>query len=129
MSVPGDTSAPDGVEVAGAGGAAAGAGGIPAWLHTAPVVAELDARTFQSTGEDPFLAIQDTARDVEPGSAFVLRSAFAPVPLYGVLERKGFAYHAEEVAPRDWVITFYRERAVAPEIDADDTHPHTTAGP
>ena len=103
--------------------------GRPAWLDAAPVVAELDARVFQERGEDPFFAIQDAARTVLLGEALVLRSAFAPVPLYGVLARKGFAHHAEEVEPDEWVITFYRERAVAADVDTDDTHPHGTERP
>jgi uncharacterized protein (DUF2249 family) len=98
----------------------------PAWLTDVRVVAEVDARTFQSTGEDPFFVIQDTARTVLPGEAFRLTSAFPPVPLYGVLARKGFAYHEEEIGPAEWVITFYRERAVSEDVDADDAHPHGT---
>lgn len=113
----------------GGSGGGTGAGGRPGWLGTAEVVAELDAQTFLTTGEDPFFAIQDAARTVGPGQAFVVRAPFAPVPLYGVLARKGFAHHAEEIAPDQWVITFFRERAVSAELEADDTHPHGATRP
>lgn len=116
-------------EPGGESGGGAGTGARPGWLDTAPVAVELDATAFLSSGEDPFFAIQDAARTVAVGEALVLRAPFAPVPLYGVLARKGFVVHADEAAPDQWVITFYRERAVAPEVDADDTHPHSTVRP
>jgi len=114
---------------AGESGGGAGPGVRPDWLDTAPVAVELDAGAFLSSGEDPFFAIQDAARTVAVGEALVLRAPFAPVPLYGVLARKGFVVHPDEVAPDRWVITFYRERAVEAEVDADDTHPHGTVRP
>lgn len=101
----------------------------PAWLGQATVVADLDAREMQHRGEDPFFVIQDTARTVSPGQAFRLRNTFQPFPLYGVLGAKGFAHWVEELGPGDWLITFYRERQVSADADADDTHPHGAARP
>ncbi len=101
----------------------------PAWLGQAAVVADLDAREMQHRGEDPFFVIQDTARTVLPGQAFRLRNTFQPFPLYGVLGAKGFAYWVEELGPDDWLITFYREREVSADADADDTHPHGATRP
>jgi hypothetical protein len=73
--------------------------------------------------------IQDTARTVPPGQAFRLRNTFQPFPLYGVLGAKGFAHWVEELGPDDWLITFYRERQVSADADADDTHPHGATRP
>ncbi len=131
---PSTSSAATGMPVVGAmfGGAPPGevAGEAkPAWLATADVVAELDAREMQHRGEDPFFKIQDTARTVEQGQAFRLRNTFQPFPLYAVLGGKGFVHHAEELGDGDWLITFYRERAVTPDVDSDDTHPHGATRP
>jgi hypothetical protein len=101
----------------------------PAWLGQATVVADLDAREMQHRGEDPFFVIQDTARTVPPGEAFRVRNTFQPFPLYGVLGAKGFAHWVEELGPDDWLITFYRERQVSADTDADDTHPHGATRP
>lgn len=101
----------------------------PAWLGQAPIVTELDAREMQQRGEDPFFVIQDTARTVPPGEAFRLRNTFQPFPLYGVLGAKGFAHWVEELGPDDWLITFYRERQVSADTEADDTHPHGAVRP
>jgi hypothetical protein len=101
----------------------------PAWLGRATVVAELDAREMQHKGEDPFFVIQDTARTVPTGQAFRLRNTFQPFPLYAVLGAKGFAHWVEELGPDDWLITFYRERQVSADTDADDTHPHGATRP
>lgn len=101
----------------------------PAWLDQAAVVADLDAREMQHRGEDPFFVIQDTARTVLPGQAFRLRNTFQPFPLYGVLGAKGFVHWVEELGPDDWLITFYRERQVSADTDADDPHPHGATRP
>lgn len=101
----------------------------PAWLDSAPVVLEIEARDMQARGEDPFFTVMDAARGVAEGQAFRLRNTFAPVPLFGVLANKGFAHWAEELGPQDWLITFYREHAVATEQDADDTHPKGATRP
>lgn len=101
----------------------------PAWIESAPVVLEIEAREMHERGEDPFFAVMDGARGVGLGEAFRVRNTFPPVPLFGVLEKKGFSHWAEELGPQDWLITFYRERAVAPDRDADDTHPKGAVRP
>lgn len=117
------------VALGGAAPAAAGSDRPPSWLGQAAVVADLDARDMQHRGEDPFFVIQDTARTVPLGQAFRLRNTFQPFPLYGVLGAKGFVHWVEELGPDDWLITFYRERQVSADTDADDTHPHGAARP
>ncbi|HZJ03462.1 MAG TPA: DUF2249 domain-containing protein [Thermoleophilia bacterium] len=101
----------------------------PAWLDSAPVVLDIEARDMQHRGEDPFFTVMDAARGVGEGQAFRLRNTFAPYPLFGVLAKKGFAHWAEELGPDDWLITFFRERSVAAEQDADDTHPKGATRP
>jgi hypothetical protein len=96
----------------------------PAWAASAPIVAEIDARGMHARGEDPFFAVMDAARGVARGEALRMRNTFPPVPLFGVLAKKGFANWAEQQGPEDWLITFYRERDVPHDVDADDTHPH-----
>lgn len=128
------TEATESTHVVGAmfGGAPPGPVGSdqpPAWLGQAAVVADLDARGMQHRGEDPFFVIQDTARTVLPGQAFRVRNTFQPFPLYGVLGAKGFVHWVEELGPDDWLITFFRERQVSADTDADDTHPHGATRP
>ncbi len=101
----------------------------PEWLASAPVAAEIDARDMQVRGEDPFFTIMDAARAIPVGQTLRLRNTFRPTPLLGVLAKKGFVHHAEQLGPEDWSITFLREREVDAEVEADDTHPHGAERP
>ena len=58
-----------------------------------------------------------TVKALGPDQALVLRAPFEPVPLFAALGKRGFAHWAEQSAPDDWTVWFYRERS-APAIAA-----------
>ncbi len=69
-------------------------------------VVDLDVREYHRRGEEPFAAIMEAVNGLEPGDVFVLVNSFEPLPLYRVMEGKGFTHEAEQVAPDEWRITF-----------------------
>lgn len=51
----------------------------------------------------------ETVNKLGPEDVFVLINSFEPLPLYRVMEGKGFAHSAEQKGPDEWRITFYRK--------------------
>jgi len=68
-----------------------------------------DVREDIRRGQDPFARIMATVKALAPEQALVLRAPFEPVPLLAVLRKRGFAHWAEQSAPDDWTVWFYRE--------------------
>ena len=52
------------------------------------------------------------ARSIEPGGRLVVRAPFVPVPLFGVLAKRGFENETENLGPEGFRITF-RSRTAA----------------
>jgi uncharacterized protein (DUF2249 family) len=71
----------------------------------------LDVREDLREGREPFARIMAAVDGLRPDGVLVLRAPFEPVPLYGVLARRGFAHWTESSAPDDWRVWFYREAA------------------
>ncbi|WP_287762292.1 DUF2249 domain-containing protein [Acidiphilium sp.] len=75
----------------------------------------LDVRPELRAGGEPFPRIMQALASLAPGQALRLLATFEPIPLYGVLGRKGFAHHATRHGPEDWEILFTpAEEAAAP---------------
>ncbi len=51
---------------------------------------ELDVRPLLKSGVEPFQAIMDATENLLPGQSLLLVTPFKPVPLFAVMERKGF---------------------------------------
>ena len=68
----------------------------------------LDVRRYYQVGREPFSDIMAVVDALKPGQQFVLLNTFEPLPLYRVMERRGFAHHAERTADGTWRITFWR---------------------
>ena len=84
----------------------------------------LDVREDIRRGEEPFARIMAGVKALGPDQVLVLRAPFEPIPLYGVLGKRGFAHWTERHAPDDWSIWFYRggaadAGAAAPEGAGD----------
>ena len=75
-----------------------------------PRLVHLDVREDIRRGAEPFARIMAAVKALGPDEILVLRVPFEPVPLYGVLGRRGLAHRAEHLGPDDWSIRFYRER-------------------
>lgn len=69
---------------------------------------EVDVREDIRRGEEPFARIMAAVKALGADETLVLRVPFEPVPLYGVLARRGFAHRAERHAEDDWSVSFYR---------------------
>lgn len=100
-------------------------GAPPAWLN-APIAAEVDVRPTLDRGEEPFSQIISVVAQVPEGEQFVLFTRFEPLPLYTVLERRGFQPYARCLGPEDWEIRFFRGKPPAPP-PARAGSSHTTA--
>lgn len=70
---------------------------------------ELDVRDFHKRGEEPFGAIMGAIDKLGPDDVFVLVNSFEPLPLYRVMEGKGFNHSTEQLAADHWRITFTRQ--------------------
>jgi uncharacterized protein (DUF2249 family) len=85
-------------------------GGRPALLAACRPV-HVDVRDDIRRGVEPFARIMAAVKGMGEGDALVLRAPFEPLPLYGVLARRGLAHWTERRADDDWSVWFYREPA------------------
>ncbi len=67
---------------------------------------ELDVRPLLKNGIEPFQAIMSAVEDLAPGQSLLLIAPFKPVPLFAVLERKGFSARPEPIGEGDWQVLF-----------------------
>jgi len=69
----------------------------------------LDVREDIRRGQEPFARIMATVKALGPEQVLILRAPFEPVPLLAALGKRGLAHWAEQSAPDDWTVWFYRE--------------------
>ncbi|XVH33278.1 DUF2249 domain-containing protein (plasmid) [Haloferacaceae archaeon DSL9] len=68
-------------------------------------VRELDVREIEG---EPFSDIMAALDSLPDDGTLRLINGFEPVPLYGVLERRGFAHETAKVADGEWRISIER---------------------
>jgi uncharacterized protein (DUF2249 family) len=68
----------------------------------------LDVRPFHERGEEPFAAIMNAVESLKSDQALLLVNSFEPVPLYRVLEKRGFSHQTSEISPGEWHVVFRR---------------------
>jgi uncharacterized protein (DUF2249 family) len=92
---------------------------------TAANEVHLDVREDIRRGQEPFARIMAAVKALAPEQALVLRAPFEPAPLFAALGKRGFAHWAEQSAPNDWTVWFYREPSAraeaAPGVPAAET--------
>lgn len=66
----------------------------------------LDVREQLRGGGEPLPRIIQAVGSLAPGQALRLLAPFEPLPLYAVLERKGFAHKAVRHGEGDWEVLF-----------------------
>lgn len=71
-------------------------------------ILDLDVREDLRTGREPFSRIMGALRELPEDGVLRLRAVFEPVPLYGVLEKRGFHHWTERLAPDDWRVWFHQ---------------------
>ncbi|MBX8783494.1 DUF2249 domain-containing protein [Ochrobactrum sp. GRS2] len=101
-------------------------------------IVELDVRPVLREGGEPFPLIMQTVSGLQEGQSLRLLATFRPVPLFQVMERKGFSCAAREITGGDWEVIFspaiseataeeikpvsLSARTVVPEIWPDPMH-------
>lgn len=68
----------------------------------------LDVRPFHERGEEPFDAIMGAVAGLGPDQSLLLINSFEPVPLFRVMEKRGFGYTCTEIGPEEYHIHFTR---------------------
>ncbi|MBB5700730.1 uncharacterized protein (DUF2249 family)/TusA-related sulfurtransferase [Ochrobactrum daejeonense] len=81
---------------------------------------ELDVRPLLAKGQEPFQAIMTAVESLLPGQSLLLIAPFKPVPLFSVMEKKGFAANAEEIGGGDWQVLFSPIDSSSPVVQVSD---------
>ena len=74
-------------------------------------VVEVDVRDDLRAGREPFSRIMAAVGTLGSNEVLHLRAIFEPVPLYAVLQKRGFVHAARAHAPDDWSVWFWRPGA------------------
>lgn len=69
---------------------------------------DLDVRPILRNGGEPFGKIMEAVTTLAPDQVLRLYATFKPVPLFSVLEAKGFTHEAREIGDGDWEVLFRR---------------------
>jgi uncharacterized protein (DUF2249 family) len=90
----------------------------------------VDVREDIRNGREPFSKIMNAATALQPDEDLLLIAPFEPVPLFGVLEKRGFKHEARLVESGDWEVMFTRKSdalpaQVTPMMVSDDSHNRT----
>lgn len=88
--------------------------------HSFVAVVELDVREELSNGGEPFSKIMAAVAALREGEALHLHTPFEPVPLFGVMEKRGFSHECQRHAVDDWSVWFYRGTPAAEHVQAID---------
>lgn len=81
----------------------------------------LDVRPILAEGGEPFQAIMAAVESLAPGQGLTLLAPFKPVPLFTVLERKGFLHQVSELEGGDFEVRFIpRATEVLASEDIED---------
>jgi uncharacterized protein (DUF2249 family) len=67
----------------------------------------LDVRPIISSGADPFKDIMSAVKNLTDGNILVIKNSFKPVPLYTVMEKKGFSNYTE-FSDNCYTVYFYK---------------------
>lgn len=69
---------------------------------------ELDVRPYHERGEEPFHAIISAVDALKDDEQLLLVNSFEPIPLYSVMERKGFSHVTMDMGNDEWRVLFMR---------------------
>ncbi|MBI4336970.1 MAG: DUF2249 domain-containing protein [Chloroflexi bacterium] len=71
-------------------------------------MAFLDVRPDLAAGHEPFGRIMAAVKGLAPGESLELVAPFEPVPLYQVMEARGFTHATRRTSDGSWHVTFQR---------------------
>lgn len=69
-------------------------------------IAELDVRPILKSGGEPFGEIMKAVEGLQPGQSLRLIATFKPVPLFAVMQGKGYGHEEKEIGGGDWEVLF-----------------------
>jgi len=69
-------------------------------------VVQLDVRDLMARGEDPFAVIMEAVSKLADSESLELIAPLEPVPLYGVLETRGYGHRTEDLGGGDYRVVF-----------------------
>ena len=82
-------------------------------------IKKLDVRSIIDSGKDPFINIMSFIKELGEDDIFLLVNSFEPIPLYSVLEKKGFI-HFTEKNENVFEVYFYKsESSKNPKVEDD----------
>ncbi len=67
---------------------------------------DLDVRPLLAEGQEPFAAIMAATDALAPGESLRLIAPFRPVPLFGVMAKRGFIASDRALGGGDWEVIF-----------------------
>ncbi len=91
---------------------------------------ELDVHNELSNGGEPFSRIMAAVAGLAEGQVLHLRAPFEPVPLFGVMQKRGFGHTTEKHGDDDWSVWFFHnDGAVAGSSDHATSAPDRVVAP
>lgn len=69
-------------------------------------MARLDVRGLMARGEEPFGAIMEAVSALSPGEPLELLAPLDPVPLYSVMEARGYGHQTQDLGGGDFRVVF-----------------------
>lgn len=67
---------------------------------------DVDVRPILRSGRDPFSAIMSALDIINPGEGLRLFATFKPIPLFALMESRGFSHAARELKDGEWEVCF-----------------------
>jgi len=81
----------------------------------------LDVRPILKAGGEPFPEIMNAIAALESGQGLRLLATFKPVPLFSIMQNKGYAHCEKELGGGDWEVVF--EPGANASVAAPSTQP------
>lgn len=87
-------------------------------------IVNIDVRPDIAAGREPFSKIMNAASGLNPGQKLLLIAPFEPVPLFRVMEKRGFSHAAAEGPDGVWEIMFTLvSQGAAPSVESTTDEP------
>jgi uncharacterized protein (DUF2249 family) len=90
---------------------------------------ELDVRADMQTGREPFSRIMAAVAALGTDELLHLRTIFEPVPLFELLEKRGFDHEQARHGADDWSVWFWRGERAAGARGSDRKQPASPESP
>ena len=78
----------------------------------------LDVRDILKAGGEPFSQIMQAVEALAPSQGLRLLATFKPVPLFNVMEQRGFGHSERDIGGGDWEVIFTPANEVASAMSA-----------